>query len=350
MSRDEITAIKLRMREDMTMGESRREAREFTALSKLIPGYGLEGSSRITSSKKPTWCDEKQSEQVFMKLIHNLIRQKVEALLPTLEEVLKETTYSSGREMAYYTDWKTRRQVQAFTLHDDCVVDELWDSVSTRYQYDSTWFDRDQINIPTSSVKLTRKDLCTLRNKTWLNDEIINSYMTLLSDRSEAINEYPSTHAVSTHWYTKLTSRGYNYAAVKRWTRKVDVFSKAAILIPINVSHSHWTLCHVDMEKRTITYYDSLQGCGNSVLQNVHRWLTEEHQSRHSAPLPTAFMLINYAPAPQQENAHDCGVFTCCAANCLSARRGFSYEQSDMPYIRRRMVLELLQNRVPIPI
>eukprot|EP01060_Flectonema_neradi_P036578 TRINITY_DN7076_c1_g1_i2.p1 TRINITY_DN7076_c1_g1~~TRINITY_DN7076_c1_g1_i2.p1 ORF type:complete len:362 (+),score=32.51 TRINITY_DN7076_c1_g1_i2:86-1087(+) len=333
----------------MTRGVSRRENREFAALAALVPGYGI-GAQSESASESTEWCDGRRSEAIFDILIRSYVREKIEALLPTLEEVLRETTYASGREMAHFTNWETRRQVQAFTIRDDIVVDEIWDAVNSRHQHESSWFDRDALNSPTATVKLTRKDLCTLSKKNWLNDEIINGYMSILSERSESLPEYPSTHAMSTHWYTKLTSRGFNYAAVKRWTRKVDVFSKAGILIPINVSNSHWTLCHVDLEQCRISYHDSLGGCGNSVLQNVHRWLTEEHQTRHSTPLPLAFSLINFAPTPRQENAYDCGVFTCCAANCLSARRGFSYTQKDMPYIRRRMVLELLLGRVPIPL
>ena len=52
---------------------------------------------------------------------------------------------------------------------------------------------------------------------------------------------------------------------------------------------------------------------------------------------------------PQQENAFDCGVFTCQFME--GASRGedadtFGFNQDDMPYLRRRMLWEISQARL----
>ena len=44
---------------------------------------------------------------------------------------------------------------------------------------------------------------------------------------------------------------------------------------------------------------------------------------------------------PQQHNGCDCGVFSCMAADHIANNEGLAYDQSDMPYFRKRMVLEI---------
>ena len=46
---------------------------------------------------------------------------------------------------------------------------------------------------------------------------------------------------------------------------------------------------------------------------------------------------------PQQNNASDCGVFTCCYAETLS-RGGadFLFRQAHMPYMRERIGVEIV--------
>lgn len=50
---------------------------------------------------------------------------------------------------------------------------------------------------------------------------------------------FPSVHAFNTFFFTKLKAAGYQ--AVKRWTKKVDVFSVDILLVPIHLG-VHWCL------------------------------------------------------------------------------------------------------------
>jgi Ulp1 family protease len=48
---------------------------------------------------------------------------------------------------------------------------------------------------------------------------------------------------------------------------------------------------------------------------------------------------------PQQDNIYDCGVFMCQFAESISSGNSVQYvTQSDMPYYRKRMLLEILKN------
>ena len=62
--------------------------------------------------------------------------------------------------------------------------------------------------------------------------------MNLLMERGEQENK-PKVYAFNTFFYPKITSGGQ--AAVKRWTRRIDVFAKDYILIPVHLG-MHWCL------------------------------------------------------------------------------------------------------------
>lgn len=62
--------------------------------------------------------------------------------------------------------------------------------------------------------------------------------MNLLMERSKE-KGLPAVHAFNTFFFTKLKTAGYQ--AVKRWTKKVDIFSVDLLLVPIHLG-VHWCL------------------------------------------------------------------------------------------------------------
>lgn len=53
---------------------------------------------------------------------------------------------------------------------------------------------------------------------------------------------------------------------------------------------------------------------------------------------------------PQQENCFDCGVFTCQFMETLArGEEEFSFQQKDMPYLRRRMAWEIGRAKLQEP-
>lgn len=62
--------------------------------------------------------------------------------------------------------------------------------------------------------------------------------MNLLMERGEKDNR-PKVYAFNTFFYPKVMSGGQ--AAVKRWTRRVDVLAVDYILIPVHLG-MHWCL------------------------------------------------------------------------------------------------------------
>lgn len=68
--------------------------------------------------------------------------------------------------------------------------------------------------------------------------QVINFYMNMLVERSKSPH-LPSVYTFNTFFFPKLRSSGYS--TVRRWTKKVDIFSVDIILVPVHLG-VHWCL------------------------------------------------------------------------------------------------------------
>jgi sentrin-specific protease 1 len=125
-------------------------------------------------------------------------------------------------------------------------------------------YPQDEVLVNAFDINITRRDLQTLKGLNWLNDEVINFYMSLLCERSNSENSNLKTYAFTTFFYPKLIKDGYT--SLRRWTRKVDIFAHDLILVPIHLG-MHWTLACVDFTCKEIRYYDSMNGNNNECLK-----------------------------------------------------------------------------------
>uniref|UniRef100_A0A8V5GNC4 Uncharacterized protein n=1 Tax=Melopsittacus undulatus TaxID=13146 RepID=A0A8V5GNC4_MELUD len=187
---------------------------------------------------------------------------------------------------------------------------------------------QDEILSEAFRLTITRKDIQTLNNLNWLNDEIINFYMNLLMERSKE-KGLPAVHAFNTFFFTKLKTAGYQ--AVKRWTKKVDIFSVDLLLVPIHLG-VHWCLAVVDFRKKTITYYDSMGGINTGKCGSFGNdiWIC----------------VLCLQEIPQQMNGSDCGMFACKYADCITKDKPINFTQQHMPYFRKRMAWEILHRKL----
>ncbi|XP_056588792.1 sentrin-specific protease 1 isoform X1 [Triplophysa dalaica] len=192
---------------------------------------------------------------------------------------------------------------------------------------------------------ITRKDLLTLSSLNWLNDEVINFYMNLLVERSKQPN-LPSAYTFNTFFFPKLRSSGYS--AVRRWTKKVDIFSVDIILVPIHLG-VHWCLSVIDFRKKTITYFDSMGGNNDEACSILAKYLKQESVDKRGKDLDTSEWTLRSKrrnEIPHQMNGSDCGMFTCKYAEYITKDRPITFTQKHMPYFRRRMVWEILNRKL----
>lgn len=106
-------------------------------------------------------------------------------------------------------------------------------------------------------IEISRADIRTLRDRGWLNDNIIDFYGQLLQQRSDAANgadsassssKFPRIHVFTTHFYTKLAASGY--AGVERWLAKTNLLDKELLLVPVHKG-AHWVCCYARMHSRS---------------------------------------------------------------------------------------------------
>jgi sentrin-specific protease 1 len=290
------------------------------------------------------------------------------------------------------------------------------------------------------------RDIAKLKPREWLNDEVINFYMKLILKRSddavlkrksareakkrlasaaytseeERTKDIDSVRDVKRIWngvrnvwtfnsffWVKINNEGYS--GVRQWTRKVDIFTKDLVLLPINMGQLHWVCAAINMRQCRFEYYDSLRGQNRRVFVILRDYLASEYNDKKkgsAGPLDMSGWKNYFSrQSPTQANGSDCGVFSCMTLEQLSRRspadgdpmdnltveavvkrsnelaeqRGkakdsrtgsdsdsdsepdddldevdyhddeeeeWNFSQSNMPYLRRRMVYEIAKTRL----
>ena len=198
-------------------------------------------------------------------------------------------------------------------------------------------------------------NLACLKPKQWLNDEVINFYAEMIRQRQEKSFENNNDQKVldcfihSTFFFSTLESRGYDKGKLGKWVKKVDIFNKDLVLIPINRGQSHWICSCINFKKKRIEIYDSMGGGQLYIFKMLRNYLQSEHINKKGRDFDFNEWIDFWSEnTPQQNNGFDCGVFTCMFMNCLSkgldvdnAVNGFGFNQDNMSYLRKKLIIEI---------
>lgn len=145
------------------------------------------------------------------------------------------------------------------------------------------------------------------------------------------------------YFYNRLINSGYE--SVCRWTKRVNIFSKTKLFIPINIkrrSFSHRVLVYLDATRRYICYYDSIFKYDRFLCSyKIAEYLMEEHRDKLKRPLPVKDWNFAYLTNPYQNNGMDCVVFVCTFAEYLSRDAEFNFSQMHMRSFRQLLAHEL---------
>ncbi|XP_074860529.1 sentrin-specific protease 5 isoform X2 [Carettochelys insculpta] len=185
---------------------------------------------------------------------------------------------------------------------------------------------------------LDMDDLATLDGQNWLNDQIINMYGELIMD---AVPD--KVHFFNSFFHRQLVTKGYN--GVKRWTKKVDLFKKTLLLIPIHLE-VHWSLITVNIPNRIISFYDSQGIHFKFCVENIRKYLLTEAREKNHAEFLQGWQTAVTKCIPQQKNDSDCGVFVLQYCKCLALDQPFQFSQDDMPRVRKRIYKELCDRQL----
>lgn len=201
----------------------------------------------------------------------------------------------------------------------------------------SHWKNRNATPVVSAfSIDISSRDLLTLSDGLWLNDNVIDFYLSLVSESSDLV------YCWTTHFFSTLKSKGYQ--GVARWAkrRKINVTEKKKVIVPINIMSTHWAMAVIDNEAKQIRYHDSLSSSGNRTAVELLALYMEKEAERLLVP-PLEYQLMPNAKTPQQQNGYDCGVFTCTVAKYIARNLDLSFSQKDMKTIRRRMAYEIIE-------
>lgn len=279
-------------------------------------------------------------------------------------------------------------------------------------------------------AEVNDRDVQKLRPGQWLNDEIINFYGNLILLRAneaekkrdeamasakiatpalpvesavskqngtrkkvsrpydESLDAFWRIHFFSSFFWANLKQRGFD--GVKRWTRRIDIFSKDIILFPINLGNSHWVCGAINMRKHRFEYYDSMGAPNEAAFDLMRAYVTAEALDKKKKNINLRGWRDMFSDeSPQQENGFDCGVFAAQTLEQISRRdphtpipleapviqwkeesldegagrlkidgaeRGededdeldyeWNFGQENMPYLRRRMAFEIWSKKL----
>lgn len=206
---------------------------------------------------------------------------------------------------------------------------------------------RGQLIVSKFNLNIYTEDITTLAGLTWLNDSVINFYMNLIIERGKS-SKFPSVHCFNTFFYPKLIKDGYT--SLRRWTKKVDIFSHDLVAVPIHLQ-MHWCMAIIDFRDKSIRYYDSMGGANRKCLEALHNYLRSEHKDKKGTDYDLSgwqMESVSGDEIPQQMNGSDCGVFSCTFAEFLTRDAKLTFGQEDMPYLRRKMVYEIVSGQLMI--
>ncbi|KAJ8687565.1 hypothetical protein QAD02_023359 [Eretmocerus hayati] len=195
-------------------------------------------------------------------------------------------------------------------------------------------------------ITVSVQDFMCLQKDNLINDIIIDFYLMYLAIEILPPEDQMRVYVFNTYFFTRLTSVSWScmnshnmtlaatqHAAVKTWTRTVDIFKKDFIIIPINRSE-HWFLVVVcypsmissDVKKTDSNFRDeSCRPCiiifdsmpylrirKTVVVQELKDYLKCEYAEKMGSDASRSIsdMPVIYADVPRQNNSFDCGLYT----------------------------------------
>ncbi|XP_023546149.1 probable ubiquitin-like-specific protease 2B isoform X3 [Cucurbita pepo subsp. pepo] len=173
------------------------------------------------------------------------------------------------------------------------------------------------------AVSISKRDVDLLQPETFVNDTIIDFYIQYLKSQIDPQDKH-RFHFFNSFFFRKLADLDKDpssasdgraaFLRVRKWTRKVDLFEKDYIFIPINFN-LHWSLmviCHPgevarysdedltkSMKVPCILHMDSIKGSHAGLKNLIQSYLLEEWKERNKETpedISTKFKNLRFLP------------------------------------------------------
>jgi len=183
------------------------------------------------------------------------------------------------------------------------------------------------------------------------------------------------------YWY--LAEHGiphdYSFANAAKLTKKegIDITLLKTVVIPLHVEPNHWAVIVINLEQKSIHYFDSLHAPNDTInvdlgnvyvpqtdvngplgkfgpaLRNCARWVVDEFfvKSPSDVKKDVSFwkgIVHSKRNVPQQDNDVDCGVFCIHMLKTFAEGRGPCFDTGggidvpNIPLMRRQIALSIV--------
>ena len=195
-------------------------------------------------------------------------------------------------------------------------------------------------NFTNFGIELSKTDIERLKPRCWLNDNLVNYYLHLLSSSTSR-----KSMNFESYFYSSLIQRGH-YSMIN-WFKNVNIFEFDIVYIPININNNHWILATIESFKCKVTVYDSFKSNQSNVLTNLHSYINMKYNQYYKVNLTNHWCFTQEYNIPLQKNTYDCGVFLCKIAQIKSLNSDcFNFFARDMDYYRKNVLLSILTSKI----
>ena len=195
-----------------------------------------------------------------------------------------------------------------------------------------------------NQISLKVCDFSLLNERGWLNYEIVNAYLLLISEQSlrESCSSNPGCEGqgieVVSSGFFVYKGRAERSKFLERLRCK-NIFTLHMLMFPIH-NRNHWILAVVNFREKQIAMYDSFRKSHLTKLKKLLAVLKEEAERLGEEVDFTCWTLVN-GLSPKQSNYDDCGVFACTTAVHLAQNLPLDYTQENILLFRLKMARDL---------
>ena len=205
----------------------------------------------------------------------------------------------------------------------------------------------DDVLMKGNNFILHESELYRLKPPHFLSDEIINAYLTLVSEK------FSDIFIFDTFFHTSLEENGFNSS---RSYVKRNPFTANKWLIPVNFQNCHWILLHANIEnillgKVLLDIYDSAINMDfeyDIEVEEIRKYIIFMHEKYVQSKLSKLNIVLRNVSntLPQQQTRYDCGAFLLGYALCLSGMKEIQFTQASIDQFRPNMKHEFRRKKL----
>eukprot|EP00854_Cymbomonas_tetramitiformis_P033075 gene33075-42279_t len=202
-----------------------------------------------------------------------------------------------------------------------------------------------------NQYELNTKDFVRLMNKRWIDDTLINAYMSLLRMKCSRLR-LDSICLANTYVWTMMKQLCNINDVSKKMTFDRLIKQNADIYIfPVLIRGNHWIAITFNIKEDCIFVYDSLKSTkmyNETEFKKVYKtFINLRHQC--SVDRPEKNIKIQYVNmGPRQSNTYDCGIYVLSFAEmmCSNAPVTHNFGKELEKYARCRFAVRLRNCRI----